>query len=52
MKLDVDFWNNPTGNVNADLFMNEEFLHIDARAAYIHPLVRSYYLKGFLEFGK
>jgi len=34
MKLDVDCWNNPTGNVNVDLLMNEETLHIDARSLY------------------
>jgi hypothetical protein len=31
MRLDVGCGNNPTGNVNVDLFMNEETLHIDSR---------------------
>jgi ubiquinone/menaquinone biosynthesis C-methylase UbiE len=30
MRLDVGCGNNPTGNVNVDLFMNEKTLHLDS----------------------
>jgi ubiquinone/menaquinone biosynthesis C-methylase UbiE len=30
MRLDVGCGNNPTGNVNVDLFMNEQTLHVDS----------------------